>query len=49
MEESGCRMDHPVATRFRKHVLSGEWTKANADIQELKPFVEDPESIMVQY
>lgn len=31
MTESGCYLEHPSATKFREHVLSGEWSKADAD------------------
>lgn len=47
MEESGCRMDHPVAARFREHVMKGNWGKANADLHELKTLLENPESLLV--
>jgi len=46
MDESGCRMDHPVAARFREHVMKGNWTKANVDLQELKSLLENPESLV---
>lgn len=47
MEESGCRMDHPVAAKFRDHVMKGNWAKANADLQELKTLLENPDSLLV--
>jgi hypothetical protein len=47
MEESGCRMDHPVAAKFRDHVMKGNWTKANSDLQDLKTLLENPESLLV--
>jgi len=40
MEESGCRLDHPAAAKFRTHVLEGEWCKAEADLNELKPLLD---------
>lgn len=46
MNESGCRMDHPVASRFRDHVMKGEWGKANADLQELRGLLENPDHLM---
>jgi len=46
MEESGCRMDHPVASRFRDHVMEGDWTNANIDLQQLKGLLEWPESLV---
>lgn len=27
MKESGCRLDHPAAAKFRQHVIDGEWSK----------------------
>uniref|UniRef100_A0A1A9V411 WD repeat-containing protein 55 homolog n=1 Tax=Glossina austeni TaxID=7395 RepID=A0A1A9V411_GLOAU len=36
MSESGCYLEHPSATKFREHVLSGEWAKADADLQRSK-------------
>lgn len=47
MHESGCRMDHPVAAKFRSHVMNGEWGKAHTDLQELKNLLENPESLIV--
>lgn len=29
MQESGCRLEHPAATKFRNHVMEGEWEKVN--------------------
>lgn len=29
MKESGCRLDHPAAAKFRQHVMDGEWSKVN--------------------
>lgn len=43
MQESGCCLEHPSATKFRKHVLSGDWTKADHDLQELQTMV-DPKA-----
>lgn len=36
MAESGCRLDHPVAAKFRQHVMDGDWSKADHDLQELR-------------
>ncbi|KAJ9594415.1 hypothetical protein L9F63_014140, partial [Diploptera punctata] len=27
MQESGCRLDHPAAAKFRQHVMDGDWNK----------------------
>lgn len=47
MSESGCRLDHPAAAKFRLHVMDGDWTKADHDLQELRPLLDSPESIVV--
>lgn len=39
MQESGCSLEHPSATKFREHVLSGDWHKADYDLQELQSIV----------
>ena len=45
MQESGCYLEHPSATKFRQHVLSGDWTKADNDLKvcyrynEIKIFI----------
>lgn len=41
MQESGCSLEHPAATKFRDHVLSGDWHKADYDLQELQSLVDD--------
>ncbi|KAJ8669841.1 hypothetical protein QAD02_001100 [Eretmocerus hayati] len=40
MQESGCRLDHPAAAKFRQHIMDGDWTKADHDLDELKGFLE---------
>ncbi|XP_053674509.1 WD repeat-containing protein 26 homolog [Anopheles nili] len=40
MQESGCCLEHPAATKFRVHVLSGDWNKADHDLQELQSMVD---------
>nr|XP_023018233.1 WD repeat-containing protein 26 [Leptinotarsa decemlineata] len=39
INESGCCLDHPAATKFQQHVLDGDWTKADHDLQELRPLL----------
>ncbi|CAB0035689.1 unnamed protein product [Trichogramma brassicae] len=39
MQESGCRLDHPAAAKFRQHVMDGDWIKADYDLIELKGFL----------
>uniref|UniRef100_UPI00358EE308 WD repeat-containing protein 26-like n=1 Tax=Myxine glutinosa TaxID=7769 RepID=UPI00358EE308 len=46
MQESGCRLEHPAATKFRAHVLDGEWDKAEADLNELKPLLRSSNAIV---
>lgn len=41
MKESGCSLEHPAAMKFRQHVLSGEWTKADQDLHEIKSIIDD--------
>ena len=46
MQESGCKLDHPSASRFQIHVLDGEWNKALADLTDLKAVIKNPESMI---
>ncbi|XP_038654845.1 WD repeat-containing protein 26 isoform X2 [Scyliorhinus canicula] len=46
MQESGCRLEHPSATKFRNHVIDGEWEKAENDLNELKSLVHSPHVIV---
>ncbi|KAM4693243.1 WD repeat-containing protein 26 [Discoglossus pictus] len=46
MQESGCRLEHPSATKFRNHVMEGEWDKAENDLNELKSLVHSPHAVM---
>ncbi|XP_063093595.1 WD repeat-containing protein 26 isoform X1 [Cavia porcellus] len=48
MQESGCRLEHPSATKFRNHVMEGDWDKAENDLNELKPLVHSPHAIVAQ-
>jgi hypothetical protein len=43
VHESGCSLEHPSATKFRKHVLAGEWDQAFEALEELRPLLTDPE------
>lgn len=47
MSESGCRLDHPAAARFRHCVMEGEWAKAEAALNELRTMLDDPSSLKV--
>lgn len=48
MSESKCRLDHPAAAKFRQHVTDGDWTKADHDLQELKPMLGPENSLVVR-
>ena len=47
MAESGCRLDHPAAAKFRQHVMDGDWTKADHDLQELNSLIGSSHNLMV--
>uniref|UniRef100_A0A8B9KCT9 WD repeat-containing protein 26 n=1 Tax=Astyanax mexicanus TaxID=7994 RepID=A0A8B9KCT9_ASTMX len=47
MQESGCRLEHPSATKFRNHIMEGEWDKAENDLSELKALMHSPNAIVV--
>lgn len=50
MQESGCRLDHPAAAKFRHHVMDGDWTKAEHDLNELKSFLNGAsQSLVVKF
>ncbi|XP_059838549.1 WD repeat-containing protein 26 isoform X3 [Hypanus sabinus] len=46
MQESGCCLEHSSATKFRNHVMEGEWEKAENDLNELKSLVHSPHVIV---
>ncbi|XP_006806085.1 WD repeat-containing protein 26 [Neolamprologus brichardi] len=46
MQESGCRLEQPSATKFRNHVIEGEWDKAESDLNELKALMHSPSAIV---
>ncbi|KAK0181661.1 hypothetical protein PV327_003928 [Microctonus hyperodae] len=48
MQESGCRLDHPSAAKFRQHVMDGDWSKADHDLNELKSFLNNPNQSLVE-
>lgn len=47
MQESGCSLENPSATKFRQHVMSGDWIKADHYLQELIPMVEGKQPSIV--
>lgn len=48
MQESGCRLDHPAAAKFRQHVMDGDWNKADHDLNELKSFLNGASQSLVE-
>uniref|UniRef100_A0A8C8IYU6 WD repeat-containing protein 26 n=1 Tax=Oncorhynchus tshawytscha TaxID=74940 RepID=A0A8C8IYU6_ONCTS len=46
MQESGCRLEHTSATKFRNHVMEGEWDKAENDLNELRALMHSPNAIV---
>lgn len=48
MQESGCRLDHPAAAKFRQHVMDGDWSKADCDLSELKSLLYPSSNNMLQ-
>ncbi|XP_019727052.1 WD repeat-containing protein 26 [Hippocampus comes] len=46
MQESGCRLEHSSASKFRNHVMEGEWDKAENDLNELRALMHSPNAIV---
>uniref|UniRef100_A0A8C8H630 WD repeat-containing protein 26 n=1 Tax=Oncorhynchus tshawytscha TaxID=74940 RepID=A0A8C8H630_ONCTS len=46
MQESGCRLEHTSATKFRNNVMEGEWEKAENDLNELRALMHSPNAIV---
>ncbi|KAL3267374.1 hypothetical protein HHI36_011505 [Cryptolaemus montrouzieri] len=44
--ESGCRLDHPAAVKFKNHILDADWSKADHALQELQPLINSPSSLV---
>lgn len=47
MQESGCSLENSSATKFRQHVMAGDWVKADHYLQELLPMVEGKQPSIV--
>lgn len=47
MQESGCRLEHPAAAKFRQHVMDGDWNKTDHDLNELKSFLSSAHQSLV--
>jgi len=48
IQESGCRLEHPAAAKFRQHVMDGDWNKADNDLNELKSLLDGTSSSLAQ-
>lgn len=46
IKESGCRLEHPSASKFRESVMVGDWERADAILKELRPLVENKDDIL---
>ena len=47
MLESGCRLDHPAAAKFRQHIMNGEWSSAERDLGEVQSLLPDVKSLNI--
>ncbi len=46
IDESGCKLEHPAAARFRVHVQNGSWDMVLSDLKALKDFVAQPADLL---
>ncbi|XP_078590765.1 WD repeat-containing protein 26-like isoform X2 [Branchiostoma floridae x Branchiostoma japonicum] len=46
MAESGCRLEHPSAAKFRELVMAGEWEQAEEVLSELKSLLDKPQAAL---
>lgn len=46
IQESGCGLDHPAAAKFQAHIIDGDWSKAEADLNELKTLLDTPQALV---
>ncbi|CAB4020724.1 WD repeat-containing 26, partial [Paramuricea clavata] len=46
MQESGCRLEHQSAIKFRESILSGEWDRAESFLKEVRPFLDTSEELL---
>ena len=47
MSESGCRLEHAVATKFRECIMQGQWNKVEATLPEVKPLLKNQRYLQV--
>ncbi|XP_067943708.1 WD repeat-containing protein 26-like [Watersipora subatra] len=48
IEESGLPLEHPVAARFRIHVLAGRWRKVDDDLNDLRKLFANEEHTITE-
>jgi len=46
MAEAGTQLIHPTASNFKKLVLNGEWSQAVKTLDDLKNYLENPDSMV---
>nr|XP_027199303.1 WD repeat-containing protein 26-like [Dermatophagoides pteronyssinus] len=46
IKESGCRLDHPTAAKFRSYVMNGQWEKADTTLKELQNYLVNPKHLV---
>ena len=47
MSESGCCLEHVVATKFRQYIEQGHWSKVEATLPEIKPLLKKQRYLQV--
>lgn len=47
MAETGCKIEHAAASKFREQVMEGQWTKVEATLLDLKPFLKHQRHLQV--
>lgn len=45
VEESGCALEKQAVSRFRAHVLGGNWDLAVSDVRDLAPLIGREEDV----
>lgn len=46
IQESGCSLDHPAAAKFQAHIMDGDWSKAESDLNELKTLLASSQTLV---
>uniref|UniRef100_H2ZDE3 WD repeat-containing protein 26 n=1 Tax=Ciona savignyi TaxID=51511 RepID=H2ZDE3_CIOSA len=47
MQESGCKLEHSAASKFREQIMSGQWSKVDATLIEMKPLIKHQRHLQV--